>query len=238
MYSMQEIVPKEEVKILLVDDDEGLLKLVSLTLRGEGYQVYTASSGQKALQVILKKQIDLVILDVMMPGIDGWETCYRIRQVSDVPIIMLTARSALPDRLQGLSTGADDYLAKPFNIEELLLRVQAVLRRTFWRPHIEKPLRYDDGNLMINIINHEVTRQGQPVELTILEFKLLAFLVKNMGHVLNNQSILSEVWGEEYVSENHYVKVHIRHLRQKLEDNPKKPRYIVTVRGVGYRFRG
>jgi two-component system alkaline phosphatase synthesis response regulator PhoP len=235
---MKETTPKEEIKILLVDDDEGLLKLVGLTLRNEGYQVYTALNGQKALQIILKQEINLIILDIMMPGINGWETCYRIRQVSDVPIIMLTARNAVSDKIQGLSTGADDYLAKPFNIEELLLRVRAVLRRSSWRPHIEKPLRYDDGNLVINITNHEVIRQGQPVELTFLEFKLLAFLVKNTGHVLSTQSILAGVWGEEYTDENHYVKVHIRHLRQKLEDNPREPRYIITVRGVGYRFQG
>lgn len=235
---MKETTPKEEIKILLVDDDEGLLKLVGLTLRNEGYQVYPALNGQKALQIILKEKINLIILDIMMPGINGWETCYRIRQVSDVPIIMLTARNAVSDRIQGLSTGADDYLAKPFNIEELLLRVQAVLRRSLWRPHIEKPLRYDDGNLVINITNHEVTRQGQPVELTFLEFRLLAFLVKNTGRVLSTQSILAGVWGEEYTDENHYVKVHIRHLRQKLEDNPREPRYIITVRGVGYHFQG
>jgi len=235
---MKETVPKEEAKILVVDDDEGLLKLVSLTLRDKGYQVYTALSGREALQIILKEKIHLVILDIMMPDINGWETCYRIRQVSDIPIIMLTAINTLSARLQGLSTGADDYLAKPFNIEELLLRVRAVLRRAFWRPYIEKPLYYDDGNLMIDAINHEVTRQGQPVDLTSLEFRLLAFLVKNTGQVLNTQSILSEIWGEEYINETQYVKVHIRRLRQKIENDPQKPRYIITVRGIGYRFQG
>ncbi len=231
------MIPKEEVKILIVDDDEGLLKLVSLTLHDEGYQVCTALNGHEALQVVLEEKIDLVILDVMMPGIDGWETCYRIRQVSDVPIIILTAKDALSDRLQGLSTGADDYLPKPFNIEELSLRVQAILRRTSRRPFMEKSLHYDDGSLVINIPNHEITKRGQPVELTSLEFKLLAFLVKNTGRVLNTQAILSEIWGEAYVNETHYVKVHIRRLRRKIEDIPEEPRHIITVRGVGYRFQ-
>jgi len=171
-----------------------------------------------------------------MPVMDGWGVCQRLREVCDVPILMLTCRSDLRDKVRGLSMGADDYLPKPFDIEELLLRIEALLRRSRWRPYVARPTTFDDGNLLVNLEIREVRRGKERVELTPTEFRLLACFIRNPGRVLSKEYLLSQVWGPEYVEALHYAKVYVRHLRRKIEDAPTYPRYILTERGVGYRF--
>lgn len=224
-------------KILIIDDDPTLLRVVGLSLEGEGYKVYCARDGLEGMRCVYEHHPDLIILDVMMPGMDGWETCRRLREVVDIPIIMLTAKGDLQDRLEGLSLGADDYVPKPFDMDELLLRVKAVLRRARRRPYLKEPLRYDDGWVTIDLASREVRRGGKLVRLTPTEFKLIAFLLKNAGRPVSHEEILAQVWGEEYVDASDWIKVHIRHLRQKIEKDPSNPQYILTVRGVGYQFR-
>lgn len=224
--------------ILVIDDDECLLRLVRLALIEEGYEVFCALSGREGLQQLWDRHPDLVILDIMMPGIDGWETCRRIREVSEVAIIMLSARGELPSRLKGLSIGADDYLPKPFNIEELLLRVKAVLKRVSQRPHMGGASIWDDGHLSISLMTREVFRDGNPVDLSLTEFDILAYLVQNAERVVSQEELLKEVWGERYKGTGEQVKVYISRLRHKLEPEPLCPRYILTIRGKGYRFGG
>ena len=225
-----------KAKILIMEDDPALVRLLSLNLEGEGYTVHSADDGMEGLRLAFEEKPDLVVLDIMMPVMDGWGVCERLREVSHVPILMLTCRSDLRDKVRGLSMGADDYLPKPFDMEELLLRIEALLRRSRWRPYVTKPTTFDDGNLLVDLETREVRRGKERVELTPLEFRLLACFIRNPGRVLSKEYLLSQVWGPEYVEALHYVKVYVRHLRRKIEDAPTRPRYILTERGVGYRF--
>jgi two-component system KDP operon response regulator KdpE len=225
-------------KILLIDDDPTLLWLVGLRLKQEGYEISTARDGREGLRQVYRCRPDLILLDVMMPEMNGWEMCLRLREVWEGPILMLTAKGELEHRLKGLSLGADDYVAKPFDIEELLLRVRALLRRARLSPRMEQPQRYDDGELMIDLEREEVRREGQRVHLTPTEFRLLAGLIREMGHAVHVERLLQTVWGEAYRDAKELAKVHIWSLRQKIEADPSHPRYIVTERGVGYRFQG
>jgi DNA-binding response OmpR family regulator len=224
-------------KLLIIDDDPALVKLLKLHLEIEGYEVYSALDGIEGLRCAFAHRPDLIILDVMMPRMDGWTTCQRLRQMGNTPIIMLTAKVTIPDRVKGLSEGADDYVTKPFDMEELSLRIEAVLRRAERTDNPDKPLYYDDGWLRLDLPARSVLREGRPVDLTQKEFGLLAYLFTNAGKPLRIDEILDRVWLPEEDPTPDLVKVHVRHLRQKIEREAQKPQYILTKRGRGYLFR-
>ncbi|MCD6555473.1 MAG: DNA-binding response regulator [Chloroflexi bacterium] len=225
-------------KILIIDDDEKLSRLVQLFLSQHGYEVHTASSGLQGLQLAYDLHPDLVVLDIMMPGMDGWVVCSRLRDVSDVPIIMLTAKDGERNVVEGLESGADDYVVKPFSMAELLARIRALLRRSSQSSRVEEMKVFGNGEFVVNFSKREVIVRGQPVNLTPTEFELLACLVKNEGRVLPHKMLLQQVWGDEYVGETQYLKLYIRYLRQKVERDASNPEYILTEWGVGYRFEG
>lgn len=226
----------EKPRILVVDDDAGLQKLARVNLEARGYQVFTASDGESALRTFHDENPALVILDVMMPGVDGFETCRRIRATSDVPIIMLTARDREEDVVQGLACGADDYVTKPFSVDVLLARVRAVLRRTKF-PEEMPQTSFCCGDLVIDFGEHRVTVAGEDVGLSATEYKLLSLLARNAGRVLTQDQLLEWIWGWEYRGERHILQVAVARLRQKIGDDPHNPRYIVTRVGIGYTFR-
>ena len=223
-------------KLLIIEDDTRLVESLRLYLKNAGYEVLTAANGVEGLRKMYAHRPDLVILDVMMPKMDGWEACRRIREVSEVPIVMLTARGQESDKVRGLKLGADDYVAKPFGLKELEARVEAVLRRTRCPPPTMGAVLYADGNLVIDSQHLEVSRGGNPVELTATERRLLFYLVENGGRILTHEQILERVWGSEYIDEVDYVKLYIWRLRQKIEEEPSQPTYILTERGIGYKF--
>jgi two-component system KDP operon response regulator KdpE len=223
-------------KILLVDDDPSLLELIQYNLEGEGFQVVTAKDGQAGVRLFFTDRPDLVILDVAMPKLDGYQVCERIREMSDTPVIMLTARGREEDIIKGLDLGADDYLTKPFRVNELLARVRATLRRARIKPEAVETVTYSDDYLSIDLDAHRVTIQGEPVKLTAIEYKLLAFLVKHKGHLLEFRQILENVWGFEYIDDIDYLRVYIWHLRRKLEPDSKNPIYLINELNMGYRF--
>ena len=222
--------------ILIIDDDAALAKIVQINLEREGYRTVVASSGVEGLQKAYSNQPNLVILDIMMPGMDGWVTCRRLREISDVPIIMLTARGMEADVVKGLELGADDYIVKPFGTKVLLARIHALLRRTD-ASATKKPPIYSDGELTVDFVKRVVTVRSERVDLTPTEFKLLSNFVQNEGRVLPHSYLLTQVWGPEYVDEVNYLKLYVRYLRQKIEKDPSSPDYILTEWGVGYRFR-
>jgi two-component system KDP operon response regulator KdpE len=224
-------------RILVIDDDTTLLNLLSQTLERRGYQAVTAANGLEGLQKLYEKQPGLVILDVMMPRMDGWETCARIRQISRVPIIMLTAKDEQTDKLKGFELGIDDYVTKPFSSAELVARVEAVLRRSQASSPAPKSRIHMVGELIVDTEAHRVTLKSEPLELTPLEFRLLVHLVENRGRLLTHEQLLHHVWGPEYEDQRGYVKRYIWYLRQKLEKDPSNPEYILTERGFGYTFR-
>ena len=225
-------------RILLVDDEQSLQKLLAFPLRKDGYEVVPALDGHEALEKLRDNNIDLVVLDLMLPGVDGFEVCRRVRAKSSVPIIMLTARAEEIDKVLGLELGADDYITKPFSVREFRSRVKAVLRRA---EHArtddpgEEPL--EDGDLRIDFDKRTVTLAGEPAPLTYVEFEILSALARNPGRVYNRMVLLERVWGDAAYRDPRTVDVHIRHLREKLERDPKHPELILTLRGVGYRYR-
>ena len=228
--------------ILLVEDEPTLLTTIAYNLRREGHRVLTAADGEAALEAAAEGP-DLVVLDVLLPKIDGFEVCRRIRQHSAVPIIMLTSKTDEVDRVVGLELGADDYLTKPFSMRELLARVKALLRRRdlliadLGRPKTAASAeRLVADDLEIDPAAHRVTKAGTPVMLTPREFELLTFLVRHRGYVFSAERLLEQVWGYQHAGDSRTVAVHVRGLREKLEDRPSQPRRIETVRGVGYRF--
>lgn len=233
-------------KVLIIDDDAGLLQLVSLIFKKAGAEVITASDGLDGISKFFLHHPDLIILDVMMPGNNGFDVCQRIRQVSDEPLIMLTALNQEADMLKGLAAGADDFLSKPFNPEILLARARTVLRRSH---HLEmndgsdrdagdsgSSFTFNDGYLSISIERHEVMIHGKRIKLTPVEFRLLAYLARNGGKLLTFEKILANVWGNAYQGSLEHVHVYVSHLRRKIEGDPKNPRYIKTVHGMGYIF--
>lgn len=225
--------------ILVVDDDKALLQVLELTLSEHGYEVSCATSGLQALRLIFQRQPDLVILDIGIPEINGWDVCQRIREMSDIPILILTAYCEQESRIKGLTLGADDYVVKPFDIPELLLRIRAILRRA--RPAIppapSSSHRYDDGHLLIDLEAHLVQYEGRPIHLTPHEFDLLACMVRHAGKTLTPDFLLSQVWGLDMPGKAYqYIKTYIRYLRLKIEPDPRHPRYILTERGLGYRL--
>lgn len=222
--------------VLVVDDEKSLRDFVAKNLEVRGYQVQTAEDGIEAMKIFNAHQADLVILDIMMPRMDGLETTKRIRQSSLVPIIVLTALDREKEKIRALDLGADDYLTKPFGVGELLARVRAVLRRSEWASPTIKRGKVEIGEIMIDFERHEVTVDNQIVKLTPTEYNLLAFLMQNAGGVLPHDEILKHVWGPEYGHETEYLRVYIGHLRHKIEEDPTNPKYLTTERGIGYRF--
>ena len=222
--------------ILVVDDEERMARFIHLNLEHDGFQVIEAYRGMQAIQILRDSLPDLIILDVMMPDIDGFEALKLIREVSSVPVIMLTAKGEEDDRVRGLELGADDYVTKPFSPRELVSRVRAVLRRNEAVGIPTKELIEVDERLKIDFGRREIWVEGKLVKLRPTEYRLLYHLVQNAGWVLTYDQILSKVWGYEYRDEPHYVRLYVNYLRQKIEKNPADPVYILTERGVGYRF--
>jgi len=224
-------------RILVVDDEPHMVRLVEANLRAAGYKVLSAVDGQAALQVIPREQPDLIILDIMLPGLDGYEVCRRIREYSAVPVLMLTARSNEIDLVRGFDVGADDYLAKPFAVNELLVRVRAILRRSKYAQEIIQRPALVAGDVRIDFARRQVTVRGEPVELTPIEYKLLSTLALKPNQVILHQELLREVWGPEYRTETEYLRVYMRYLRQKIERDPSNPAFLITYPRAGYMFR-
>ena len=222
--------------ILVVDDEPDLLNAVRLYLEDEGYQVLTATNGEEALAKVRTRLPDLIVLDVMMPQMNGFEALGEIRRISNVPVIMLTVKGEESDKVRGLGLGADDYVTKPFSQRELLSRIQAVLRRAETPAFVPRTKIVVDDDLTIDFSRNEVWLKGQKVQLTPTEYRLLYHLVSNPGRILSHESLLAKVCGYEYREEEHYVRLYITYLRQKIEPDPSHPKYILTERGLGYRF--
>jgi two-component system KDP operon response regulator KdpE len=223
-------------RILVVDDEPRMIRFIRMNLELEGWEVVEAADGQAALDKVRDTLPDLVILDVMMPELDGFETLRLLREISTIPVIMLTAKGEEDDRVRGLELGADDYITKPFSPRELVSRVKAVLRRAEMPAISERgPIKVDD-RLSIDFSRREVLVEGKPIQLRPTEYRLLYHLVNNAGWVVPHDQLLAKVWGYEYRDETHYLRLYINYLRQKLERNPADPQYILTERGVGYRF--
>ena len=222
--------------ILAVDDEPHVLKLIKANLESSSYKVLTATDGEEAIRSVESELPDLVVLDIMLPQMDGYTVCSRIREFSSVPIIMLTARSAQVDLVHGFEVGADDYLTKPFDVTELLMRVQAVLRRSKWPEEVITRHGFKAGPIEIDFAQHRVTVDGQAVKLTPTEYRLLAYLASNANRVILHRELLRAVWGPEYGDETEYLRVYIGHLRQKIEIDSTNPKYLLTERGIGYRF--
>ena len=233
-----------ERTILIVEDDKTLLDVLKYNLLKEGYRVVTAIDGVQALEVAQSEKPDLIVLDIMLPKLDGFEVCRILRKDMTVPILMLTAKTEEIDKVVGLELGADDYLTKPFSIRELLARIRAMLRRVEMMRqetlHSEEaaPPTIKVGELEIDFARYQVSRGESILELSPKEFELLAFLVRNRGQVFSRDHLLEKVWGYDYAGDTRTVDVHIRWLRQKIEDNPSHPVHLLTVRGVGYKFEG
>ncbi|HEV8228715.1 MAG TPA: response regulator transcription factor [Candidatus Limnocylindria bacterium] len=223
-------------KILLVDDDTNLRHTLGYALRQEGYEVITADDGERGLETFRQTRPDVVVLDVMLPRLDGFEVCRRIRRESDVPVIMLTARDTEMDKVVGLEIGADDYLAKPFSTRELIARLRAMVRRTR-RTEPVRGERITSGGLILDAARHRVTLGEREVALKPKEFDLLAFFMEHAGQVFGREQLLASVWGLDFNGDSRTVDTHVKTLREKLGDDAERPRWIETVRGVGYRFR-
>ena len=224
-------------KILIVDDDNNIAELISLYLTKECFEPMIVNDGESALKAVETFKPNLILLDLMLPGMDGYQVCREVRANSQTPIIMLSAKGEIFDKVLGLELGADDYITKPFSIKELMARVKAVTRRYAApnQPIIDTSLEI--GELYIDMENYEVFKRNEKIDLTLKEFELLKLLALNRGKVLTRNYLLDKIWGYEYFGETRTVDVHIRHLRKKIEDNDKKPQYIETIRGVGYKIK-
>lgn len=222
--------------VLIVDDDVKLVELLAVYFQKDGFIVYTAYDGLDALQAARKKQPDILVLDLMLPGMDGWDICRTLRKDSEMPILMLTARDEESDRLVGLEIGADDYVTKPFSPKEVVARVKAILRRT--RGTTGKAVQLRMGEIVVDLEQYQVTKGGEPVELTPTEFKIVELLAGNPGRVFSRLQIVEQTQGYSFEGYERTIDSHIKNLRRKLEDNPREPVYILTVYGVGYRTAG
>ncbi len=223
-------------RILVVDDEKGLVRIIRLNLEQDGFDVVEAYNGSQAMEKLRTTLPDLVLLDIMMPDTDGFTVLKMIRQIGSIPVIMLTAKGEEDDKIKGLELGADDYVTKPFSPRELTSRIRAVLRRGDFSRDDESGKIVVDERLTIDFDRHEVWVEGELVQLRPTEYRLLYHLVQNSGWVLTHDQILNKVWGYEYENEPHYVRLYINYLRKKLEIDPADPQYILTERGVGYRF--
>jgi two-component system KDP operon response regulator KdpE len=226
------------MRILVVDDEPDLIESVRLgfELQWREIELIESGTGEDALDRVEQDHPDIVLLDIGLPDIDGFEVLRRIRAFSDVPVVMLTARDDAMDKVKGLELGADDYITKPFNHLELMARVKAVLRRLSMPTPTSRAPSFQAGDLEVDFAAHEARLRGERLDLTPTEYKLLYHLVRNAGHVLQHETLLAKVWGREYVDEVDYLRVYVRRLRDKLGDDPERPRYIRTERGLGYRF--
>ena len=225
--------------ILVCDDEKDIVSALSIYLKSDGYQVYKAYNGKEALELVQKGDIHLVLMDIMMPEMDGIETMVKIREISNVPVILLTAKSEDTDKVLGLTVGADDYITKPFNPVELQARVKSQLRRYTQLGNMNQQAEgqvYKCGGLQINDDNKEVTVDGDPIKLTPIEYNILLLLVKNAGKVFSIDEIYEKIWNEEAIGADNTVAVHIRHIREKIEINPREPKYLKVVWGVGYKI--
>lgn len=222
--------------ILVVDDEARMRRFIRMNLELEGYQVVEAENGVQALDQIRKYTPDLVIMDVMMPEMDGFETLAMLREISTVPVILLTVRSDEEDINRGLNLGADDYITKPFSPRELNSRVAAVLRRASWPSSPPRTVLQIDDRLAVDFNRHQVIVDGERIDLRPTEYRLLYYLLQNAGWVVPHETLLAKVWGYEYRDETHYLRLYINYLRKKIEEDPANPKYILTERGVGYRF--
>ena len=231
-------------KVLIVEDDRTLLDVLKYNLTKEGHDVVTASDGVEALDVARDKKPDLIVLDVMLPKLDGFEVCRILRRETTTPILMLTAKASETDKVVGLELGADDYMTKPFSMREFLARIRAMLRRSEMMKMVESsakettPSIIKVGGLEIDFARHKVSQSGTTIDLSPKEFDLLAFLLKNREQVFSRDQLLEKVWGYDYAGDTRTVDVHIRWLRQKIEVDPANPRHLLTVRGIGYKFEG
>lgn len=224
-------------KILIIDDELHIVELLKYNLEANGYKVIYELNGKNGFETAVEKRPDLILLDIMLPEMDGFDVCKALKkdkELENIPIIMLTAKSEEFDKILGLEIGAEDYITKPFSVRELLARIKVVLRRNV-KEDSSKIIKL--GNLEIDMDRHEVTKNGKKIDLTLKEFELLKLLVFNKGKVLTRDFLLDKVWGYEYYGETRTVDVHVRHLRQKIEDDDKNPRYIETVRGIGYKCK-
>jgi DNA-binding response OmpR family regulator len=230
-------MPNGSTRILLVDDEQSIQTLLSYPLRKDGYHVTSAQDGREALQRFEEARFDLVILDLMLPKLDGVEVCRELRSRSQVPIIMLTAKGSETDKVAGLEVGADDYITKPFSMREFRSRVKAALRRSRMGGEPDGEETIDHGELKIDFGRRMVTLREEEIKVTYVEFEILGALARSPGRVLSRETLLEHVWGDSEYRDPRTVDVHIRHLREKLESDPKDPEFLFTVRGVGYRFR-
>ncbi len=229
----------EKIKILVVDDEKKILEVVEAYLEKEGYEVITAEDGKQAMDLFNTENPHLVVLDLMLPGLSGEEICSRIRTSSDVPIIMLTAKNEENEKLEGLSIGADDYLTKPFSPRELVGRIRALIRRAYRQNNVMADyLVFNQGDLEVNIKKMSVKKKGQQVILTPNEFKVLNTLLTNPGQIFSREQLVEKIFGLDYDGFDRTIDTHIKNLRQKIEDDSKKPIYIITVYGMGYKFGG
>ena len=226
----------KKTSILVVDDDAQLIRLVRANLGSIGYRVLVAMDARSALETINMEMPDMILLDIMLPEIDGYEFCQRIREFSSTPIIMLTAKVEDIDKVRGLKMGADDYLTKPFNVQELLARIEAVLRRTRSPEEVNAPRTFTCDDISVDFVQRRVAVRGREVALTLTEYKLLSQLVSNAGRVMLHRELLTRVWGAEYQDELDYLRAYIRHLRQKIEETPHQPKYILSKPGIGCIF--
>lgn len=225
-------------RILIIEDEKPIADAVAYSLKREGYAVSVARDGESGLSLARTEKPDLIILDLMLPGMDGLAVCRLVRREAKTPVIMLTAKAEETDKVVGLELGADDYVTKPFSVRELLARVKAVLRRVEDTAKTAEEEQLVSGNLVVNLAEHTVTLDEKPLNLSPKEFDLLAAFLRHRGRVLSRDVLLERVWGEDTYIDTHTVDVHIRWLREKIEVNPSKPERIVTVRGVGYKFVG
>ena len=230
----------EQINILVVDDEKEIADLIEIYLVSDGYKVFKANNAKEGLEILDQEEIHLVLLDIMMPGMDGLEMCRKIRETNNIPIIMLSAKSTDLDKILGLGTGADDYVVKPFNPLEVVARVKTQLRRYIrynqTAPEPAPAAVYDCGGLYIDHESHTCTLYGKPLSLTPLEFEILWYLCSRKGHVVSSEELFEAVWGEKYLDNNNTVMAHIARLREKMGELPRKPKWIKTVWGVGYKI--
>jgi DNA-binding response OmpR family regulator len=223
-------------KVLLVEDDIEFLNLTRTWLHNAGYEVFTAGDGVEGMRRVFSSRPDIVILDANIPKMDGWEVCRRIRDMSDIPVLMVTVNGQKSDKLKGFTLGADDYLPKPVDFHELVARVQAILRRTRTVTRDNKPSTFNNGDIEVDWGSRQVWVRGERVKLSPTEFKIMSCLIKSRGWIVTHEQLLEKAWGPNYIGDKSFVKLYIRYLRQKIEQDPHKPQIIMTERGVGYYF--
>ena len=227
--------------VLVIDDEESIIDLIKLGLKYEGFEVVAANEGEEGIAAAQRTNPIFIILDWMLPDMDGLEVCRRLRSnptTHDIPILLLTAKDEVGSRVEGLNTGADDYLTKPFSFEELVARIRAILRRLNHGATAENPQVLTVGDIELNMATHEVTRAGRQIDLTVTEYNLLHLFMSHVGQALDRQTILNQVWGYDFLGETNIIEVYVRYLREKIENSPSSPRYIQTIRGVGYIMKG